>query len=29
MQENKLPGLAIALVKDDSVILAKGYGVRK
>jgi CubicO group peptidase (beta-lactamase class C family) len=29
MQENKLPGLAIAIVKDDSVILAKGYGVRK
>jgi len=29
IQENKLPGLAIALVKDDSVIFAKGYGVRK
>ena len=29
MQENKLPGLAIALVKGDSVIFAKGYGVRK
>jgi CubicO group peptidase (beta-lactamase class C family) len=29
MQENKLPGLAIAIVKGDSVIFAKGYGVRK
>ncbi len=29
MKENKLPGLAIAIVKDDSVIFAKGYGVRK
>ncbi len=25
----KLPGLAIAVVKNDSVILAKGYGVRE
>ena len=24
----KVPGLAIAVVKDDSVVLAKGYGVR-
>ena len=29
MQENKLPGLAISVVKNDSIILAKGYGVRK
>jgi len=29
MQENKLPGLAISIVRNDSVILAKGYGVRK
>jgi len=29
MQENHLPGLAIAIVKDDSIIFAKGYGVRK
>ena len=25
----KVPGLAIAVVKDDSVVLAKGYGVRE
>lgn len=24
----KVPGIAIAIVKDDSVVLAKGYGVR-
>lgn len=29
MQENKLPGLAIAIVKDDSLVFTKGYGVRK
>jgi len=29
MQENKLPGLAITIVKDNSIIFAKGYGVRK
>lgn len=29
MMEKKLPGLAIAIVKDDSIIFAKGYGVRK
>ena len=23
-----VPGMAIAIVKDDSVVLAKGYGVR-
>jgi CubicO group peptidase (beta-lactamase class C family) len=28
MTENKLPGLSIAIVKDDSVVFAKGYGVR-
>jgi CubicO group peptidase (beta-lactamase class C family) len=25
----KVPGLAIAIVKDDRIVLAKGYGVRK
>lgn len=25
----KVPGLAIAVVKDDSIVLAKGYGVRE
>ena len=25
----EVPGLAIAIVKNDKVILAKGYGVRK
>src|SRR5215210_6060607 len=25
----KAPGLAIAIVKDDSVVFAKGYGVRE
>jgi CubicO group peptidase (beta-lactamase class C family) len=29
LKEWKLPGLALAVVKDDKVILAKGYGVRK
>ncbi len=28
MAEWKVPGLAIAIVRNDSVILAKGYGVR-
>jgi CubicO group peptidase (beta-lactamase class C family) len=28
MKDWKVPGLAIAIVKNDSVILAKGYGVR-
>jgi CubicO group peptidase (beta-lactamase class C family) len=27
--ENKLPGLSIAVVMDDSIIYAKGFGVRK
>lgn len=29
MRDWNVPGLAIAIVKDDSVILAKGFGVRK
>jgi CubicO group peptidase (beta-lactamase class C family) len=29
MQEWETPGLAIAVVRNDSVIFAKGYGVRK
>ncbi len=29
MKDWKVPGLAIAIVKGDSVIYAKGYGVRK
>lgn len=29
VQEWKEPGLAIAIVKDDQVVLLKGYGVRK
>lgn len=29
MKENKLPGLSIAIVKNDSVVYAKGYGVKK
>src|SRR5262249_5162080 len=29
MQTFEVPGLAIAIVKDDAVALAKGYGVRK
>jgi CubicO group peptidase (beta-lactamase class C family) len=29
LQQWKLPGLAVAVVKDDKVILAKGYGVRE
>jgi len=29
MKEWQVPGLAIAVVKDDSVIFAKGYGVRE
>jgi CubicO group peptidase (beta-lactamase class C family) len=28
-QEWRVPGLALAIVKDDRVIFAKGYGVRK
>lgn len=28
MKEWEVPGVAIAVVKDDSVVLAKGYGVR-
>jgi CubicO group peptidase (beta-lactamase class C family) len=29
MHEWEVPGLAIAIVKGDRVVLAKGYGVRK
>jgi CubicO group peptidase (beta-lactamase class C family) len=29
MQTFEVPGLALAIVKDDAVVLAKGYGVRK
>jgi CubicO group peptidase (beta-lactamase class C family) len=29
MKDWDIPGLAIAVVKDDKVVLAKGYGVRK
>lgn len=29
VQDWNVPGLAIAVVKDDSVVFAKGYGVRK
>ena len=29
MKEWEVPGLAIAIVKDDRIIFAKGYGVRE
>jgi len=29
MREFDVPGLALAIVKDDAVVVAKGYGVRK
>jgi CubicO group peptidase (beta-lactamase class C family) len=29
MQEFEVPGIAVAIVKDGKVVLAKGYGVRK
>src|SRR4051794_23843451 len=29
MKQWKLPGLAIAIVKDDKVVLTKGYGVKE
>ena len=29
VQDWRIPGLAIAVVKDDSIVLAKGYGVRE
>jgi CubicO group peptidase (beta-lactamase class C family) len=29
MRDWEVPGLAIAIVKDDRIVLAKGYGVRK
>ena len=28
MKDNNIPGLAIAIVKDDQIIFMKGYGVR-
>ena len=28
MEQQGVPGLAIAIVKDDKVVLAKGYGTR-
>src|SRR5262249_12343497 len=29
MKEWEVPGLSLAVVKDDKVVLSKGYGVRK
>ena len=29
LREWEVPGLAIAIIKDDRIVLAKGYGVRK
>ena len=29
MKEWEVPGLAIAIVKDDRIVFAKGYGVRE
>lgn len=29
MKDGRLPGLAIAIIKDDSVVYAKGFGFRK
>ncbi len=29
MQDWQIPGIAIAIVKDDAVVLAKGYGLRE
>ncbi len=29
LKEWEVPGLALAVVKDDQVVIAKGYGVRK
>src|SRR5688572_31624746 len=29
LREWEVPGLALAIVKDDRIVLAKGYGVRK
>lgn len=29
MKENNLPGLAIAIIENDSLVFIKGYGVRK
>ena len=29
LKDWEVPGLAIAIIKNDSIVLAKGYGVRK
>lgn len=29
LAEFRVPGLALAVVKDDAVVLAKGYGIRE
>jgi len=29
MEEHKLPGLAVAVVRDDAVVYSRGFGVRK
>ncbi|MDE2992366.1 MAG: serine hydrolase, partial [Chloroflexota bacterium] len=29
LRDWQMPGLALAIVKDDAVVLAKGYGVRE
>src|SRR5580765_7622168 len=29
MRDWEVPGVAIAVIKDDKIVLAKGYGVRK
>jgi beta-lactamase family protein len=29
LREWEVPGLAIAIIKDDRIVMAKGYGVRK
>ena len=29
MKTFEVPGIALAIVKDDAVVIAKGYGVRK
>ena len=29
MQDTKLPGFALAIVRDDKIILTKGYGIRE
>src|SRR5687768_11045874 len=29
MRDWRIPGLAVAVIKDDSIVFAKGYGVRE